>query len=344
VIDTLPPIALQPGLYGLRLPLTMQIGSVNVYLIEGDPLTLIDSGTADDQPLAALAAGLSALGYRIADLRRLIITHHHVDHSGGAGRIAEMVRAGGGTLEILAHRRAVPHLESPMLTRRTISLYADRVFGLEGGASAEARARMIQADDYLLRRVTPVLVSGTLAEGDSIMLGGDRWQVLHNPGHAADQITFFQPASRMWIAADHLLGDSKSNPLLEPPAQPGDPRVPRLIEYERELQRIDALDPAIAYPGHGDPILAVRPLIAERIARRQARTAKLFDLVQQVDPLDRTLVALAPRLFPNSGRYDEYLIYSETLGHLDFLVQDGRIVPTTRADGAIEWQPGFDMG
>ncbi|MEZ4769178.1 MAG: MBL fold metallo-hydrolase [Caldilineales bacterium] len=104
--------ALQPGapgvsrLHRITLPTPFAVGPVHVYLAEDDPLTLIDSGPDTEDALAALQAGLAALGYDVSDVRRVVITHSHVDHYGLAHRIA----AAGGA-EVLAHPLARPILE-----------------------------------------------------------------------------------------------------------------------------------------------------------------------------------------------------------------------------------------
>ena len=74
-----------PFLIPLPLP---HIGSVNAWLLRGDPLTLIDTGPCDDEALSALEVGLRAAGHRVEDIELVLITHHHLDHSGLAATIA----------------------------------------------------------------------------------------------------------------------------------------------------------------------------------------------------------------------------------------------------------------
>jgi len=73
-------------LHALPLPTPFPVGPVNAYLAEGEPLTLIDTGPKDDATRAALAAALKVHGHRLEDIRRIILTHHHVDHVGLAGQ------------------------------------------------------------------------------------------------------------------------------------------------------------------------------------------------------------------------------------------------------------------
>src|ERR1051325_9743999 len=84
----------------IPLPLP-HIGSVNAWLLVGEPLTLIDTGPCDDAALSALEAGLLRAGMRLEDLELVLVTHHHLDHSGLAATIA--ARSGA---RIAAYERA----------------------------------------------------------------------------------------------------------------------------------------------------------------------------------------------------------------------------------------------
>src|SRR6187455_2501987 len=73
----------------VQIPLPLpHIGSVNTWLLRGDPLTLVDTGPRDEEALAELEAGLSRAGVRVEDLELVLLTHHHVDHTGLAATIA----------------------------------------------------------------------------------------------------------------------------------------------------------------------------------------------------------------------------------------------------------------
>src|SRR5579863_9939337 len=63
------------------------VGSVNAWLLRGDPLTLLDTGPYSDSALDALERGLKACGVTVADIELVIGTHHHHDHVGLAATI-----------------------------------------------------------------------------------------------------------------------------------------------------------------------------------------------------------------------------------------------------------------
>ncbi|MHB8628580.1 MAG: MBL fold metallo-hydrolase [Aggregatilineales bacterium] len=330
-----PTTTVLPGLHRLALPTPFPVGPINVYIDEHDPLTVIDCGTALDDSYEALRAGLAALGYRPSDVRRLLITHHHIDHVGSAGRLEADVRAAGADLEIIAHPLTVAYIETPQAAHDHSRAYLTEIFRA-GGAPSKILEMMRLVDTYMLSLVGAAHVTRTINEGDSLALAGRTWRVLHTPGHAGDLICLSDPDSGVLLSSDHVLGRISSNPLLEPPDYPNGPRPRRLIDYERELLRVAALKPTIAYPGHDEPVQNVVGLIAERVEHRKARTEKLWELF---DGQPKTLYELSRRLFPKASEPESLLTLSETIGHLDILEQDSRVTPITRADRIIEWQP-----
>src|SRR3990170_2383330 len=70
----------------IPLPLA-HVGSVNAWLLPGDPVMLIDTGPREERALAALEDGLWREGLRVEDIELLLATHHHLDHVGLAATI-----------------------------------------------------------------------------------------------------------------------------------------------------------------------------------------------------------------------------------------------------------------
>jgi len=108
-----------PYLHTLSIPTPFPVGSVNVYLAEGDPLTLVDAGPRYGPARESLESGLDGRGYGVADVRRIVLTHAHADHCGLA---AELARASGA--EVLTHAVSVPWLEKSANARR-LAFYAE---------------------------------------------------------------------------------------------------------------------------------------------------------------------------------------------------------------------------
>ena len=92
------PQAIPSYLHTLSIPTPFPVGPVNVYLAEGEPLTLVDVGPRYDPARESLREALAGRGYRVADLQRIVITHAHADHYGLAAELARVIAPGGVVL------------------------------------------------------------------------------------------------------------------------------------------------------------------------------------------------------------------------------------------------------
>ena len=144
----------------LRIPLPLpHIGSVNAWLLPGEPLTLIDTGPCDDAALSALEAGLRRAGVRLEDLELVLVTHHHLDHSGLAATIA--ARSGA---RIAAYERAAAygaHSEERGEADRRFSLALMRHHGVPETVIADTEAFW----EFLRRQSDPYTAEIVLADG-----------------------------------------------------------------------------------------------------------------------------------------------------------------------------------
>lgn len=316
-------------LHCLTLPTPFPVGPVNAYLAEGDPLTLIDTGPKADMSRTALEAGLAERGYRVEDLRRILITHHHVDHMGLAG---ELVARSGA--ELWTHPYNVSWLaDYPAERQRQHPFFLEIWRG--AGVPDEIIALMDEAGDGIGRWLDPVTATHTLAEGQRLTLGGDEWRVFHTPGHAGGLVCLWEAASATLLANDHLIRDISSNPVLEPPPLMNGPRPRRLVEYLHHMQRMAALGPEVALPGHGEPVTDVPGLVRQRAAFHERRARRLLEALEG-EP--RTLWELTQNLFPRVTRgMDYFLALSEVLGHLDMLEEAGQARPGREAE-AVKWR------
>lgn len=104
-----------PRLQQLVLPTPWEVGPVQIYVVLGDPLTLIDTGVKSPASRAALEAAFDALGHGLEEVERVILTHHHGDHLGQA----QSLRGAGAELEVWAHEIEAPTIEAWSAERRS---------------------------------------------------------------------------------------------------------------------------------------------------------------------------------------------------------------------------------
>ncbi len=314
-----------PYLHCLPLPTPFPVGPVNVYLALGEPLTLIDTGPFDDLSRTALEAGLAEYGHRVEDLRRVIITHHHVDHMGLAGEV--VARSGA---EVWTHPYNFPWLSDNAAERARHQPFYEKIWR-ESGVPAEIVAEMGHSNTLVWRWAQPVKASHSLQEGQVISIGGDDWRVLHTPGHAGGLICLWEPRSRTLLSSDHLILDISSNPVLEPTPLASGPRPKRLVEYLHHMRRTAALEPAVALSGHGEPVTDVAGLVSTRVAFHHRRAERILGAL---NGRPQTLWELTNPLFPRlRNGMDYFLALSEVQAHLDLLEAAGRARPVP--DGAV---------
>jgi glyoxylase-like metal-dependent hydrolase (beta-lactamase superfamily II) len=316
-------------LHTIELPTPFPVGPVTLYLSDapGEPLTLVDTGPHTADARAALMADLDRMGYSVAQLERIVVSHAHADHFGLA---AELVADSGA--EVWSHSWNVAALGDYDADRsHRVSFYADI---LRRAAVPEdvmrSVARMTRSMDRFAR---PVRVTATLDAGDQLRLAGRNWQVLHTPGHAAGLICLYEPESRTLLSSDHLLSDISSNPVVEPPA-PGQVERPRCLAlYRASLQRVAAMDVTRALPSHGPVINDVAGLVRRRLAFHEDRLGRVLDALRQGA---RTTWDVTQVLFPGCSPLDTFLAISEVIGHLDLLEMGGTIAPE-ETRGVIRW-------
>ena len=320
---------LPPGLHHIELPTPFPVGPVNIYLVEGDPLTLVDTGPLFEPAQQALWEELDRLGFNPSQIGRIIVTHHHSDHCGLAAQLVETSGA-----ELLAHPASYASLTNQARERgRRDSFYATLL--LEAGVPMEVLEQIGGTRQGYSRFSQPVYPDGALEDGMAVRLGDIEWRVLHTPGHTGDLICLYQASLRLLISSDHLLRDVSSNPIVEPPVEEGAERPKRLIDYVGQLQRVAELSIDLALPGHGPPIEDVPELVNRRLAFHEQRAREVMDVVEEAE---RTVYEISLALFPNLDPINRFLAISEVIGHLDLLQHRGKAAPHTDS-GILIWKP-----
>jgi glyoxylase-like metal-dependent hydrolase (beta-lactamase superfamily II) len=305
----------------LPIPTPFAVGRVNCYLIEDEPLTLVDTGPNSGKALDALERALADHGRRIEDLERIVITHQHFDHLGLVGILADRSGAEVCALDLLApvvaelgaHAERDDELAEALMLRHGIprdvvtALRAvSRSFRGWGGSAAVTRP---------------------LADGGALEFAGRAFEVRHRPGHSPSDTLFWDAERSLLIGGDHLIGHISSNPLISRPlggrsGEPGGGRPRALMMYMESLRTTRELPAEVVLPGHGEPVRDHVALIDERFRMHERRAAKLAGLIAE---RPQTAYELAQALWGNVAVTQAYLTLSEVLGHVDLLVDRGQV-------------------
>ena len=319
----LPPDA---GIHRLSLPTPFLVGRVNLYLIEDEPLTLVDAGPNSGTALDELERALAGHGVAIEDLGLILLTHQHMDHV--------------GLLEILS-RRSGAEVAAFAPLQRWLADYEASASGDDEYAQAMMRRHGVPDDLTAVLGVVaaafrPYGSSGAVTrpvlDGDRVELRDRTLEVLHRPGHSPSDIVFWDEDRRILLGGDHLLGHISSNPVVHRPLS-GDtdgPRPTPLIDYIASMRATAELPVDVVLGGHGEPVLDHAELIAERLRLHDRRARRILRMLRS-EPL--TAHEVAVRMWGNVAVTQAFLTVSEVLGHLDVLLSDGRV--TELDDGSV---------
>ena len=299
-------------IHRLSIPTPFMVGRVNCYLIDDDPLTLVDCGPNSGKALDELEQALAALGRRAEDLERIVITHQHMDHLGLTAILARRSGAEVCALDLLA----------PVMERFSEHAEADDVMAealmLRHGLSADVVAALRAVSRMARGWGGSAKVDHRLADGGSLDFAGRSFSVHHRPGHSPSDTVFLDAADGTLIAGDHLLKSISSNPLISKPLDGTDPgeRPHALLNYIASLRATREMPVGLVLPGHGDAFTGHAELIGERLAMHERRARKIHGLLSE--PMSAHEIAHA--LWGNVAVTQAFLTLSEVLGHIDLLL------------------------
>jgi glyoxylase-like metal-dependent hydrolase (beta-lactamase superfamily II) len=339
------PLPERPHIHQISLPLTGPLPIVQVYLIEGQPLTLVDSGVRTPESRAALEAALEELGYALSDIERVVVTHAHLDHMG----LVQSIRDAGANLECWVHEADAPTVESfaEIVRERVIEMSA---LFREYGVPEQTVARLLD------QRIATLAVDNARCEAtavDRVLREGDRvdWKtysltVRHSPGHTPGHILLEDEELGLLFTGDQVMGQAVPNVenfYLSALPEPGDaslrrPRFRGLVELRKSLRRLRGRPFRVLLPGYGG--------IVRRADRTIQDTLLFYDVrIQRIDRGLRRLAAMGQdvtafeiwkALFPGNESLDEMRSHLLLLiGALDCLEDDGMLVTERRPDGVL---------
>jgi glyoxylase-like metal-dependent hydrolase (beta-lactamase superfamily II) len=311
------------GIHCLPVPTPFAVGRVNCYLVEGDRLVLIDAGPNSERSLAELDAMIEAAGHSMEDIDLVIATHQHIDHIGLIRTVAEQSGA-----EVAALDRAVVRLGDFGLNADAEDDMAVSLM-LRHGISEEI-ANTLRAVSSTYRDFGDrVEVTTPLTAGETIEIGGMDMEIHHRPGHSPSDTIFFDPASGTTFGGDHLLSHISSNPLIARPLDGSDDRTRSLIDYTESLLRTREMDISVMFSGHGDPVTDHRSLIDSRLAAQDRRREKIFGIIEEGP---KSAHQIAEAIWGDVAVTQAYLTLSEVVGHVDVLLEQGRVEELSDGD------------
>ena len=202
---------------------------VNCYIWEWDHgVTLIDSGFPHDAK--TIVAALVKAGNPLHSVRRIIVTHGDVDHTGGLAQVKRATMA-----PVACHAVEKSYLEHPQ-GRKPAALWM--------------RLPFLILSRFPRNHIRPVVPEELVVDGQELPEG---FVIIHTPGHTPGHISLLHRERRLLIAGDALA--NRKGKLRAPPAM----YTPDVVNARRSIWKLakrygDDYDTVVF--GHGPPLLS----------------------------------------------------------------------------------------
>lgn len=331
------PVQILQGIYMVEAPFLPGLGQDDVsgtlcYLIqEKDGWLMVDSGYNDDGTFESLCQQLDALGIPIEDIRELVITHYHPDHSGLALRI----KAASGA-KVIMHQDDWDILQNAVGWGEKWTLDALVEWAVTLGVPPSELDRFYQTAT-LGRRLFPTgLEPDVLLQGEENAVADDgHLQAILTPGHSPGHICLYDQRNKVLFSGDHVL--VKITPHISPSHLTS---YNQLGQYLESLRKVQHLDVELVLPAHERPFGHLAQRVDEILEHHRRRLEEMVAALSDhpLSPWD-----LAPRVHWDVGPWEEMdaptrvLAVRETLAHLQLLESRGQVAMVV-SDGLSQYK------
>ena len=229
-----PLVKVAPHIFRIDLPVTEVLPTTNSYIVIGPERSLlIDTGLNIPESKDALDLALSKLNvpWNKVDV---FLTHSDLDHAAGLTQIArQTMRVYSGMTDF--RQRSTPIMCGEPFFELVERICRDHGTPFEFDRDWWAPMRDRGTDDILVT---------TLREGDALDVGDYHFEVTATPGHEPSHLCLFDRESGVFVAGDHVMGDSYPSIILSSDTD-------ELGLYLQSLDKIRDVPARIVLTGHG---------------------------------------------------------------------------------------------
>lgn len=317
-IETGVPHEITRGIYLLRLPMPFALDHINVYLLEdGDGFTLIDCGLNTSKTREIWEQVLAKLG----PLKRIIVTHHHPDHIGAAGWLAERFDTPVFLTEI--EYEVVGRYSDPArdIVKERSPLW------LEHGLPTEKVQDLVENIPNYTRLVSPISIDRVhlLDTSDPIQIGDRLWVPIIGRGHSPEHLSLMDSQKTVLIGGDQVLPEITPNIAV----WPGGDQNPLFSYFETLEPFLNVGQEILHLPSHHQPMYGTDYRAQQIYSHHDQRLGELWEAC--IEPM--SAFNLMPVLFGRTlsdpemgfgmGEIIAHLFYLESQGFLTSQLMGG---------------------
>jgi glyoxylase-like metal-dependent hydrolase (beta-lactamase superfamily II) len=261
-----------PGIYQITLTLSgFNPSSINVYLIrDKDGYALIDTGWDSPPSVSCLQKQIAEKGVLFSDIKRVIITHCHIDHLGLIGRLK---RSNNATIYL--HENEIPLIKVRFRNGDQFIPMTDKFLREHGVPEPELVPPEAQIPNIMKLTEPDVLLRGD----EVIRIGAYNFRVINTPGHTPGHISLYEPQNKFLISGDVLLPTIATNAALHIQNTQNP-----LQKHINSLLTLRQLDIELVLPGHEYVFSGHRQRIDELIDRYREKDSEVLKALADGQP------------------------------------------------------------
>jgi len=310
-----------------RFSLPFRLDHINLYaLLTDHGWLLIDCGINAESNALQWPPVLETLRAR-APISGIIISHHHADHIGYAGQLAQIT---GAPVMIgqTEHDQAMQIFALSDAESGEIAGNAYLNFGFDDETVARKRA----GGNFFRTLVGELPEVQIIEPGHVFTTVSGKWEVRFDAGHSPGHMSLTDAARGLFIGIDFLL--PRISPNVSVSLQNPDADV--LADYLAYLHEMVSLDNDwLVLPGHDWPYFGGGTRASELINHHNARLQTLLDANQTL-----TTKQAIDILFPfRLNDHEMHFASGEARAHLNHLVTIGKLVRETKDNVALFRHP-----
>ncbi len=197
---------------------------VAAYVLKGESVAIVETGPASS--VENLIRGLKELDVKPEDVSYIAISHVHLDHGGGAGKLVKFLPKA----KVIVHQRGAPYLANPEKLWQQSRMVLGRIAEIYGEPEPVPTERIIAASDGMVFDV-----------GDGVAL-----RVVETLGHASHHLSYYESSSNGIFTGD-AAGIYLNEMDVIVPTTPSPFRLDIALE---SLEKLARLKPSVLYYTH----------------------------------------------------------------------------------------------
>ncbi len=326
------PRKVAPGVYMIQVAFHLgmvardQESVTLCYLVDdGDGWLLVDCGYNDASSFECLCSQMDDIHADLADIKYVLLTHYHPDHSGLANRI----KAASGA-EVVIHEDDWHILQSVVASSEMWNIHGMIPWAQSLGVPQD-ELDGFQRTATLGRSLFPRgLEVDRLLRGEENEVGGSgRLKAILTPGHSPGHVCFYDQNEKLLFSGDHILAEI--TPHISPSHMTS---YNQLGQYLDALRKVQHLDATVILPAHEAPFAHLARRVDELLEHHQVR---LGEVVTAISSRVLSPWQIARQVEWSVGKWEQMdstnrlLAVRETVAHLQFLESQGTVNKVEKA-------------